>query len=187
MTELKNKNPWQTLSSRAIYDNPWIGVREDQVIRPDGQRGIYGVVHFKNIAIGIIAIDKEGRVQLVGQHRYPLDQYSWEIPEGGCPTSEEPLAAAKRELLEETGLQAREWTELGEAHLSNSVSDERAIWFLAKDLVQGEAKPDGSEVIETRRVSLEEALQMIERREITDGLTLIGLLHYARIMNRGSH
>jgi len=180
------RNPWRRISSRIVYDNPWIRVREDQVIRPDGQDGIYGVVHFKNIAIGIVAVDDDGQIFLVGQHRYPLDQYSWEIPEGGCPQHEEPLAAAQRELLEETGLQARQWTALGESHLSNSVRDEKAVWFLATDLVQGEANPDGSEILEIRRVSLEEALEMIERQEITDALSLIALLHYARVKSRDS-
>jgi 8-oxo-dGTP pyrophosphatase MutT (NUDIX family) len=180
------RNPWRTTSSRIIYDNPWIRVREDQVIRPDGREGIYGVVHFKNIAIGIVAVDEEEHIYLVGQHRYPLAQYSWEIPEGGCPENEEPLAAAKRELKEETGLEARQWTALGESYLSNSVSDEKALWFLATDLVQGEANPEGSEVLEIRRVSLDEALDMIERHEITDALAIIALLHYARMKSRGA-
>src|SRR5438067_11246803 len=104
----KNENPWRTVSSRAVYDNPWIRVREDEVIHPDGQPGIYGVVHYKNLAIGILAIDDEGYIYLVGQYRYPMDRYSWEIPEGGCPEGEEPLTAARRELQEETGLNARE-------------------------------------------------------------------------------
>src|SRR5262249_18280017 len=99
-------NPWTTLSSRPIYENPWIRLREDQVLRPDGKRGIYGVVHFKNHAVGVLPVDEQGRVWLVGQHRYPLDAYSWEIPEGGCPESETPEATALRELREETGLDA---------------------------------------------------------------------------------
>ena len=131
-------NPWKTKSQRAVYDNPWISVREDQVIQPNGSPGIYGVVHFKNKAIGILSIDHDGYIYLVGQFRYPLNEYSWEIPEGGCPEDENPLEAAKRELLEETGLSAGQWQELGRAHLSNSVSDEEAIFFLATDLVQGE-------------------------------------------------
>jgi 8-oxo-dGTP pyrophosphatase MutT (NUDIX family) len=116
----------------------------------------------------------------VGQYRYPLNRYSWEIPEGGCPEGEEPLRAAQRELLEETGLQAREWKLLGESDLSNSVSDERAYWFLASGLIQGEAEPEGSEVLQRRRVPLDEALAMIDRREITDALSIIALLQYAR-------
>ena len=181
MSEPNNPvNPWKTLSSRIVYDNPWIRVREDQVIRPDSSPGIYGTVHFKNLAIGVIAIDAEGYVHLVGQYRYVMNRYSWEIPEGGCPEGEEPLRAARRELMEETGLQAREWKLLGEADLSNSVTDEQALWFLATDLVQGEAKPDGSELLDRRRVPLEEALEMIDRKEITDALSVLALLHYAR-------
>jgi 8-oxo-dGTP pyrophosphatase MutT (NUDIX family) len=174
------QNPWKTRSSRVVYDNPWIRVREDQVTHPDGKPGIYGVVHYKNLAIGVIAVDNQGYVQLVGQYRYPLNRYSWEIPEGGCPEGEEPLRAAQRELLEETGLQAREWKLLGESDLSNSVSDERAYWFRASDLIQGEAEPEGSEVLQRRRVPLDEALAMIDRREITDALSIIALLQYAR-------
>jgi len=181
----EHKNPWRTLSSRIVYDNPWIRVREDQVLRPDQRPGIYGVVHFKNIAIGILPIDANGDVHLVGQYRYPLQCYSWEIPEGGCPEGEEPLKAAQRELLEETGLQAGTWKLIGEAYLSNSVSDEKALWYLATDLIQGKAEPDGSEVLERKVVRFEEALNMIDRREITDALTILALHHYARLEKSG--
>jgi 8-oxo-dGTP pyrophosphatase MutT (NUDIX family) len=183
MAESKDKpdNPWRTLSTRLIYENPWIRIREDQVVRPDGKPGIYGVVHFKHLAIGILAIDAEEHVHLVGQYRYPFDRYSWEIPEGGCPEGEDPLHAAQRELLEETGLQAQNWKLFGEADLSNSVSDERALYFLATELVQGEATPDGTEVLQRRRVPLDEALRMIDAREITDALSIVALLHYARL------
>jgi len=181
----KRDNPWQTLSTRIVYDNPWIRVREDQVVHPDGKPGIYGVVHYKNLAIGIVAIDAEGYVHLVGQHRYPLNRYSWEIPEGGCPEGEDPLNAAKRELLEETGLQARDWKLIGEADLSNSVSDEQAFWFLATGLTQGEAAPEGTEVLERRRVPLTEALRMIDSHEITDALSILALLHYTRLKETG--
>jgi 8-oxo-dGTP pyrophosphatase MutT (NUDIX family) len=179
-SEDKPANPWHTLSTRLIYDNPWIRVREDQVRRPDGKPGIYGVVHYKHLAIGILPIDADGQVHLVGQYRYPLDRYSWEIPEGGCPEGEDPLEAAQRELQEETGLHAQNWKLVGEAELSNSVGDEQAIWFVATELVQGEAEPEGTEVLKQRRVSLAEALRMIETHEIRDSLSIIALLHYAR-------
>jgi 8-oxo-dGTP pyrophosphatase MutT (NUDIX family) len=183
MAESKGKsdNPWQTLSTRLVYDNPWVRVREDQVIRPDGKPGTYGVVHYKNLAIGILPIDADGFVHLVGQYRYPLDRYSWEIPEGGCPEGEDPLQAAQRELAEETGLQAQNWKLVGGADLSNSVSDEKALWYLATGLIQGEAQPDGTEVLQHRRVSLTEALRMVEAHEITDALSIIALLAYARL------
>ena len=120
---MSEENPWLTTGTRLVYDNPWIRVREDQVIQPDGKESIYGVVEFKNIAIGVLPIDSEGFVHLVGQFRYPIDRYSWEIPEGGCPEGEDPLAAAKRELLEETGLSASNWEEL-RPHVSLELSHE---------------------------------------------------------------
>ena len=175
------KNPWQTLSTRSVYDNPWIHVREDQVIRPDGKPGVYGVVHYKNLAVGILAVDDDGYIQLVGQYRYSMNRYSWEIPEGGCPDGEEPFHAAQRELLEETGWQARDWKLVGQADLSNSVSDETALWYLATGLIQGQPQPDDTEVLQHRRVTLEEALYMIDSREITDALSIIAILRYARL------
>src|ERR1700733_13525661 len=136
-------NPWTTLSTRAVYENPWIAVREDQVLRPDGQPGIYGVVHFKNRAVGVLPIDESGRVWMVGQYRYTLGCYSWEIPEGGCPENEEPEEAARRELREETGLEAGLLELIGTSHLSNSVSDELGIIYRATDLIAGPNQPEG--------------------------------------------
>ena len=178
MTPDEAKNPWLTVTSRQLYDNPWITVREDRVIRPDGEPGIYGVVHYKNIAVGVLAVE-EDHVYLVGQYRYPLERYSWEIPEGGCPEGEEPLRAAQRELREETGLEAARWQMLGEAHLSNSVADEYAVWFLATDLVPGEQLPEGTERLSVRRVPLRDALTMALDGGITDALSLVALMSYA--------
>jgi len=169
-------NPWETVSTRVVYDNPWIKVREDEVLRPDGRPGIYGVVHFKNVAVGVLAVE-EGDVYLVGQYRYTLERYSWEIVEGGCPEGEDTLDAARRELEEETGLRARDWVKMGEAHLSNSVSDELAVWYLATGLEQGKARPDGTEKLRVRRVGLEEALRMAFAGEITDALSMLALMH----------
>src|SRR5918912_605645 len=177
MTTDEKTNPWQTLHSKQVYDNAWISVREDAVIRPDGEQGIYGVVHFKNIAIGILAVEDDF-ICLVGQYRYPLEQYSWEIPEGGCAEGEDPLDAAKRELEEETGLRARVWKKMGEAHLSNSVSDEQAIWYLATELTQGEHRPEGTEQLQIRRVTFQEALAMALNGQITDALSLLAILKY---------
>jgi 8-oxo-dGTP pyrophosphatase MutT (NUDIX family) len=173
----ETKSPWQTLASEQIYENPWIRVREDPVIRPDGEQGIYGVVHFKNIAIGILAVEDD-YIYLVGQYRYPLEQYSWEIPEGGCPEGEDPLYAAQRELEEETGLRAASWEKMGEAHLSNSVSDELAIWFLATDLRQGEHRPDGTEQLKIRRIKFNEALELALAGGITDAISLLAIMQY---------
>ena len=172
-------NPWQTHESRIVYDNPWIRVREDQVTRPDGQPGIYGVVHFKGLAIGVLPIDDEGCTYLVGQYRYALNQYSWEIPEGGCPEGEAPLTAAARELLEETGLRAAHYELLGRAHLSNSVNDEEALFYLATGLTQGVAEPEGTEQLQVRRVAFAEALAMVQRHEITDAISVMAIQQYA--------
>jgi 8-oxo-dGTP pyrophosphatase MutT (NUDIX family) len=172
-------NPWTTLSSRQIYENPWISLREDQVLRPDGRSGIYGVVHFKNRAVGVLPVDDEGRVWLVGQHRYPLDIYSWEIPEGGCPESETPEATAIRELREETGLIAGRLELVATAHLSNSVSDEVAYIYRATELIEGPVEPEGCERIDVRRVEWREAWSMLRRGEITDSMSVIALLHEA--------
>ena len=177
MTFEETKSPWQTIASREVYDNAWIKVREDAVIRPDGEQGIYGVVHFKNLAIGILAVEDDC-IYLVGQYRYPLELYSWEIPEGGCPEGEDPLEAAKRELEEETGLRAAHWERLGTAHLSNSVSDELAIWFLATGFTQGEYRPEGTEQLKVRRVTFREALEMALKGEMTDALSLLAIMHY---------
>lgn len=173
----ETKNPWTLVSTKNIYDNKWISVREDAVVQPDGERGIYGVVHFKNIAIGVLAIEDEW-VYLVGQYRYALERYSWEIPEGGCAEGEEPLTAAKRELEEETGLRAKNWRKLGEAFLSNSVSDELAVWFVATGLEQGEHRPEGTEQLEVRRVSFDEAVRMVLSGEISDALSQLAIMQY---------
>jgi 8-oxo-dGTP pyrophosphatase MutT (NUDIX family) len=178
-------NPWCKLASREVYDNDWIHVREDTVIRPDHQRGIYGVVHFKNLAIGVLAIEDDD-IYLVGQYRYPLDKYSWEIPEGGCAKGEEPLEAARRELEEETGLRAEKWEKMGEAHLSNSATDELAIWFLATGLTEGRQRPEGTEQLSVRRVSFQEALSMVLKGEITDALSALAIMQYQLAVRSGS-
>lgn len=173
------RNPWQRRTRRVAYENPWISVYEDQVIRPDGRPGIYGVVHFRNRAVGVVALDNRDQVLLVGQYRYPLDLYSWEIPEGGAPFDEEPLAAAQRELLEETGFLARQWQEVARMHLSNSVSDEEAICYLARDLQPGVAEPEGTEQLQVRWVPFDDALGMVLHGEITDAISVAGILRVA--------
>lgn len=174
------ENPWQTISTRLIYENSWIRVREDQVIRPDGAPGIYGVVEY-NQCVGVLPIDADGNVQLVGQYRYPLNCYSWEIPEGACNVGEAPIDAARRELQEELGLQAKQITFAGITHLSNSVSDEEAHLFIATELTQGTAQPEGTEKLEHRQVPFAEALKMVLAGEITDSMSQIAILRYAVI------
>ena len=177
-SEILEENPWRALSSREVYDNEWISVRHEEVVRPDGAPGIYGVVHFKNVAVGVLPVDAEGCVYLVGQYRYPLQRYSWEIPEGGCADGEEWLAAARRELAEETGLRAARWEQLGVAHLSNSVTDEFAVWFLATELTPGPTAPEGTEELRVRRLPFAEALRMALTGEITESLSLLALMSY---------
>jgi 8-oxo-dGTP pyrophosphatase MutT (NUDIX family) len=172
-------NPWTTLGSRPVYENPWISVREDRVLRPDGKPGIYGVVHFKCRAVGVLPVDDEGRIWLVGQHRYTLDRYSWEIPEGGGPEDESPEETARRELREETGLVAGHLELLTVAHLSNSVSDEVAYIFRATELTHGPSEPEGTERLQVRHLDWDEARAMLRRGEITDSMSVIALLHEA--------
>jgi 8-oxo-dGTP pyrophosphatase MutT (NUDIX family) len=179
MSEDHEVNPWTTLDRRWVYENPWIRVREDQVIRPDGSPGIYGVVEFQHRAVGVLPVDDQGRIWLVGQYRYPLGQYSWEIPEGGCHAGETPEATAHRELREETGLTASRLEHLGNAHLSNSVSDELAILYRATGLREGPSAPEGAERLQVRRVDWEEAWAMLRSGSITDSMSVIALLHEA--------
>jgi 8-oxo-dGTP pyrophosphatase MutT (NUDIX family) len=169
-------NPWQTLSAREVYDNLWINVTEYQVINPSGGQGIYGKVHFKNLGIGVLPLDDNMNTWLVGQYRYTLNKYSWEIPEGGCPIGTDPLDTAKRELAEETGLIATEWTELMPFHLSNSVCDEFGYIFLAQGLSQGESEPEETEQLQVRKLPFEEAYQMVVSGQITDSLSVAAIL-----------
>jgi 8-oxo-dGTP pyrophosphatase MutT (NUDIX family) len=174
----KEINPWKTISQQTAYENAWIKVEHHEVLNPAGNPGIYGKVHFKNTAISIVPIDSEGFTYLVGQYRYTLNEYSWEVPEGGCSleAEESTLEAAKRELLEETGLVASEWTQLGEVYLSNSVSDEKAVMYVAQNLVQQQACPEETEQLKIRRLPLGEAIEMAKNGSITDALSVLTLL-----------
>ena len=181
----KTDNPWQICASEKIYDNPWISLTEHQVINPSGGEGIYGCVHFKNIAIGIVVLDADNYTWLVGQYRFPLDQYSWEIPEGGGALDTDPLTSAQRELLEETGISASSWVELQRIHLSNSVSDELGIIYLARDLSYGQAEPEETEQLKTLKIPFEEAYQMVLSGQITDSLSVAALLRLKIMMMEG--
>lgn len=173
--------PWVRTSQRLVYDNPWLQLTHETVLTPAGTAGIYGKIHFKNRAIGIVPVDAEQHTWLVGQHRYTLDAFSWEIPMGGGPLNESPLATAQRELAEETGLQARQWREVLKLHTSNSVTDEEGYVFMATELVAGEqALEDSESDLILKRLPLQETLLMIERGEITDGVSVAGLLAVAR-------
>jgi 8-oxo-dGTP pyrophosphatase MutT (NUDIX family) len=178
-TGATRSGPWLRHSRRTAYENAWITIWHDDVSRPDGSPGIYGVVHFANLAVGVVAIDDDDRVLLVGQHRYALDELSWEIPEGGVAAGEEPLDGMRRELREETGVVAAEWQELGRVQLSNSITDERGILYLARGLRDGPSQPDATEQIEVRWVPFDEALAMAADGRILDALSIIGLQRVA--------
>lgn len=173
---MEEHNPWTILDSQKIYENNWIGVTEHQVLNPSGGKGIYGEVHFRNYAIGILPLDQDMNTWLVGQYRFPIKAYSWEIPEGGGPLGLEPLDSAKRELLEETGLMATEWMEMQRMHLSNSVSNELAIIYIARGLTMGEAEPEETEELVLRKLPFEEAYQMAMDGRITDSMSVAALL-----------
>lgn len=175
-------NSWQTLSSEEKYDNRWINVTEYQVINPAGGKGIYGKVHFKNKGIGIVAFDNDENTWLVGQWRYTLDEWCWEIPEGGGALDTDPIESAKRELKEETGLVAERWTMIQRAYLSNSVSDEEGFLFLAEDLTQQESELEDTEAdLKVWKLPFKDALQMVLTGKITDSLSVMGILKVARM------
>ena len=186
MGKKHEENPWQITAEKPVYDNPWINLTEYQVINPSGNPGIYGKVHYKNYAIGIIPLDEELNTYLVGQYRFALNQYSWELPEGGGPLHIEPLESAKRELLEETGLKASNWTELQRMHLSNSVTDELNIIYLARGLEQFEAEPEDTEQLIVRKVHLDEVYRMICANEITDAITVAAVLRIKLLLSENS-
>ena len=175
MTDKKH-GPWTILSEDVRYQNPWITIRHHEVLRADGSPGIYGKVEFANLAIGILPLFADGTVPMVGQFRFPLGRETWELPEGGGPHADAPLASAQRELKEETGCTAANWLEYGQADLSNSVTDERAHLFLAWDLTQGEAAPEPDEVFQYKRVTFAELLADIHQGRVDDGLTQLLVL-----------
>ena len=180
---MSTDNPWKTISSRKVYSNPWMSVREDQVIRPDGQEGIYGVVDTR-AATGVVALTPEHEIYLVGQYRYPTDVYSWEIVQGGVDEDEDPLTACKRELQEEAGLIAETWTPIGgEIHLSNCISSEKGYIFVAEGLSEIEASPDGTEVLQLKKIPLREAVRMAVSGEIVDAVSIIGILLAEKWLN----
>jgi 8-oxo-dGTP pyrophosphatase MutT (NUDIX family) len=174
------RNPWTRRSRRTVYENRWIEVVHDEVVHPDGSDGIYGVVRFRDRAVGIVPVAEDGRILLVGQFRYTLDEYSWEIPEGGVPPGEDMLDGAKRELAEETGFTASGWRVLvPRFSLSNSVGDQTGTIFVATDLEPGPSDPEPSEEIALRWVTIHQGLSMIDAGDIIDSVTQVGLLRLA--------
>lgn len=177
--------PWKRRTLSQCYDNPWIRVEHHEVITPRGNDGVYGVVHFKNYAIGVIPLDEYQNTWIVGQYRYPHRAYSWEIPEGGGPVGQNPLLSAQRELAEEVGLNARRWDLILEMDLSNSVTDERCLVYVARELEPCSSHPDETEVLDVKRISFAELHEGVLQGRFTDSITIAGVLKLQRLLERG--
>ncbi len=181
MPQDSESNPWTTKKTTERFDNPWITVIENEVIHPNGEDGLYTIVHFKRKAVAVVPIDDDDHTWLVGQFRYAHDCYEWEIPEGGSDPGEEPIECAKRELLEETGLIADDYELILEMQLSNSVTDEVSYSYVARGLTQSEAAPEASEELSLRRLPVDEAIRMAAKGDIRDALSVATLLKLARV------
>jgi 8-oxo-dGTP pyrophosphatase MutT (NUDIX family) len=170
------ENPWKIKTRIKVHETPWITVYHHDTLNPAGNQAVYTTVEFKNLAIGIIPIDDKKNIYLVGQYRFPIQQYSWEIPEGGCPPNEDPLTCAKRELKEETGIVAEHYQELTRLHLSNSSTNETAILYVAQNLSFKDPEPEESEVLALQKIPLQKAVQMVLSGQITDAMSVVGIL-----------
>ena len=178
-------NPWKIIDEKVVYDNLWINLTEFNVINPGGGKGIYGKVHFKNIAVGVIVLDEQLNTYLVGQYRFTLNAYSWEIPEGGAPIGTDPLDSGRRELMEETGLVAAQWEQLFTMHLSNSVSDEKAIVYLARVLHQEKPEPEETEQLVVKKMPFTEAIKMVDNGQITDSMSVAAIYKVQLLLAQG--
>lgn len=180
-----SKSPWKILKSESRYKTPWIEVVHHDVITPGGSEGIYGCVVFQNLAVGVIVLDDNYNTWLVGQFRFPLQKYTWELPEGGCPHDEEPLIAAKRELKEEVGITAKNWTLVQEMDLSNSATDEISYTYVAKDIEIGEPCPDENEDITIKKLPFKEVYKMVLNGDIRDAISVAGILKVHQMIENG--
>ena len=179
------RGPWAISDHKLIFENPWMSVRYHDVIHSSGRAHEYTTVTFKNRATGIVPLFENGETVLVGQHRFPLDRYSWEIPEGGCPPHEEPYQAALRELQEETGLTASNYAEILQLDLSNSITDERAWCYVSWGLDQGEPSPEETEDIALKKIGFSSVMEMVGRGDITDAISVACILRIAYLAQSG--
>lgn len=185
-TDLSEQNPWQTKSRKTVYETPWIKVVECDCINPNNKSASYGVVEFKNIALGVLAIDDQEQIYLIGQWRYPLERYSWEIPEGGGRPGFDPVEEAKRELKEEAGLEAKIWQKYFEMDLSNSTTNEVAIVYLAQDLIQVNPEPEETEILKVKKIALKDAYELVNTGQIRDAISVAAIqrLYIDRVKSR---
>lgn len=185
LPKVSEANPWITHQSEKVYESPWISVTKHDVTNPGGHPGTYSVVHFKNLAIGIVPLDEDYNTWLIGQYRYPIDQYTWEIPEGGGKIGVDPLESAKRELHEEAGIHANRWTKIQEMHLSNSATDEFCLLYLAQDLTIGQSEPEPDEALQLVKLPFEDVYRMVCEGKLTDSLTVTAVLKIKLMMLEG--
>lgn len=183
----KSLGPWLQHSNTTVYENPWLRLEHHEVTTPGKTQGIYGKVCFNTTAVGVVPIDDNGDTWLVGQYRYPLESYSWEIPEGGCPLGQDAADTARRELAEETGLRCGQLYRLLRLHTSNSCTDEVADVFVAIELGCGDAEPEETEELALRKLPLQEAIEMVVDGEITDAISVAALLKLQVLLQRCDH
>jgi 8-oxo-dGTP pyrophosphatase MutT (NUDIX family) len=179
------RNPWKTLSSRVAYENTWIRVREDKVIRPDGGPGLYGVIEVRPSA-GVVALNERDEIVLVGQWRYTVNRYSWEIPRGGShPGEDDLLEVGKRELAEEAGVLARDWRKIGTVDNANGVNSDSQTFYLATGLSETETNHDPEEEITVKWRPFAEALEMAMDGRITEVDSVAAILLTAQLRASG--
>jgi ADP-ribose pyrophosphatase len=185
MNIIEERGPWKVLSKKKIYESPWVMLEHHDIIHPGNEQGIYSVIHFQNRAMGVIPLDENYNTWIVGQYRYPINRYSWEIPEGGVPFHEEPLKGIQRELLEETGITATSWQHILTMHLSNSSTDEIGLIYVARDLSFQSSNPDSDEELVVRKLPFEELYQMVINGEVTDSMAVAGVLRVKLMIGKG--